>query len=481
MEKKSITEQIKSPLTLILCIIYSLWTVLFIVRNCFTTRLLIMNIAIFIGMILICTAMWIAWAMAKGNKISSASTICGSIGIGLKGANIFISSLIIGVVVARIMTTVNSVLKLFGSTTIFKWIENFAEADSEKYGGGILSSATGMKAVLIAVIIAFFFAAIVYLCMTIASILFTTSVQKGRPKGGIFFVVTGAGAIISNVSFIVLNSIKYLTMRKLCATYCNGATYSTAVKYIQALFYRQIEEIENNLGSGSTLVKILEKVKLGSIKFSWGLGLGTGAFVLDIVISLLAIAAIVLGIIIVMKIEKSAKAARYSNRQDSEFDENENRYQQNEYNNFAEIQNMNDFNGYDGETDIIQGSFGYEQGDSTMNIETVSDNGMLRGCIECIAGNNKGNTYPIEPGEEIIVGKDPRLAHIIVDHDAKHVSRKHCGIKYNGMNNSYEVIDYSSNGTYIKNYQKLTKGIYISVQRGSIITLANSDIAFKLQ
>ena len=109
----------------------------------------------------------------------------------------------------------------------------------------------------------------------------------------------------------------------------------------------------------------------------------------------------------------------------------------------------------------------------------VKNNGVC-GHIIALSGAEKGYSYPIKDGEELIIGKDPKVAHIVVSATHERISKKHCGIKYDSQNDKYLVIDYSTNGTFINSIRKLTKGLFISVPKGTIINLAKDNIDFKL-
>lgn len=104
----------------------------------------------------------------------------------------------------------------------------------------------------------------------------------------------------------------------------------------------------------------------------------------------------------------------------------------------------------------------------------------LKGTIVALSGKESGYRYPIEDGEELIIGKDPSVAHIIVDAGHERISKKHCGVKWDSKINQYQVIDYSMNGTYINSIRKLSKGLFVTVPKGTIINLAKDNIDFKL-
>lgn len=104
----------------------------------------------------------------------------------------------------------------------------------------------------------------------------------------------------------------------------------------------------------------------------------------------------------------------------------------------------------------------------------------VKGAIVALSGKESGYRYPVEDGEELIIGKDPSVAHIVVDSGHERISKKHCGIKWNAGMNQYQVIDYSTNGTYINSIRKLSKGLFVTVPKGTIINLGKDNIDFKL-
>lgn len=106
--------------------------------------------------------------------------------------------------------------------------------------------------------------------------------------------------------------------------------------------------------------------------------------------------------------------------------------------------------------------------------------GNSEGRIISLSGHDRGVCYPIKYGEEIIIGKNPYIANIIINKKFETVSRRHCGIKYDAVNDMYQVIDYSMNGTYINSVRQLCKGVYVNVPRGTIINLAKENLDYKL-
>lgn len=121
-----------------------------------------------------------------------------------------------------------------------------------------------------------------------------------------------------------------------------------------------------------------------------------------------------------------------------------------------------------------------QDGDEQGTVPLTPPEYVGEGKITSLSGMDKGATYTIKDGEEIIIGKDPNTANIIIDKKYEKISRRHCGIKYDAENDIYMVIDYSMNGTYINSVKQLSKNIYVKVPKGTIINLAKENIDYKL-
>ncbi len=106
--------------------------------------------------------------------------------------------------------------------------------------------------------------------------------------------------------------------------------------------------------------------------------------------------------------------------------------------------------------------------------------GGAGGSITGMSGMYAGQTLPLAPGDEMIVGRDNAFSNLIVDQNADKVSRKHCGITYDATRGVYMVTDYSTNGTFIDGGSRLVANMPSTLQRGTIIALGNRENRFKL-
>ena len=95
-----------------------------------------------------------------------------------------------------------------------------------------------------------------------------------------------------------------------------------------------------------------------------------------------------------------------------------------------------------------------------------------------LTGEYSNTTMELKAGQTIILGHDASKSNVVLS-NAPHVSGKHCSISYVSATDSYEVIDYSSNGT-LANGERIPKGVPVSLPRGSKLSLADDSNSFRL-
>nr|WP_296078053.1 FHA domain-containing protein [uncultured Ruminococcus sp.] len=102
------------------------------------------------------------------------------------------------------------------------------------------------------------------------------------------------------------------------------------------------------------------------------------------------------------------------------------------------------------------------------------------GIILGLSGIYEGAIFKINPAELIVIGRDPTYSNIVINENCNYVSRKHCSIKYNHINKTYEVTDFSKNGVIINKSTLLSKGRRMTLNKGSVIEIGDSSNSFKL-
>ncbi|MEE0419094.1 MAG: FHA domain-containing protein [Lachnospiraceae bacterium] len=98
------------------------------------------------------------------------------------------------------------------------------------------------------------------------------------------------------------------------------------------------------------------------------------------------------------------------------------------------------------------------------------------GSVMLLTGQYKDAVIPVRSGEEIILGRDKGQCHLIFENP--HVSRVHCGIRYNPGENKYLITDYSTNGTFLKDGSRIEKNQPVKCRRGTVIVLGKSQEEF---
>jgi len=109
--------------------------------------------------------------------------------------------------------------------------------------------------------------------------------------------------------------------------------------------------------------------------------------------------------------------------------------------------------------------------------QTVAGKG---GRIDCLSGSYLGSSFELKPNEEIVFGRDPSMAHIVLPEDNGRISRKHCGIVYDIANNKYGVIDYSKHGTFLEDGTRVKADQFMWVNSGTVIYFVDKNNSFKL-
>ena len=103
------------------------------------------------------------------------------------------------------------------------------------------------------------------------------------------------------------------------------------------------------------------------------------------------------------------------------------------------------------------------------------------GFIIGVKGMYRDARFTISDNEEIVIGRDPRTAQIVIGEGAQNVSRQHCRIAYSAADNTYRINDMSKNGTFSSaNKARLPHGVFTKVPAGTEIYLGDRANTFRL-
>lgn len=113
---------------------------------------------------------------------------------------------------------------------------------------------------------------------------------------------------------------------------------------------------------------------------------------------------------------------------------------------------------------------------SIMEPEPSHSGGVMTG----LAGMYAGASIPFQDGESIRLGRMPE--NDLVFENQSRVSRNHCVITWHAGENRYEIVDYSSNGSYINEEEEcLPQNMKIVLQPGTILDIGSKENRFRLE
>lgn len=122
----------------------------------------------------------------------------------------------------------------------------------------------------------------------------------------------------------------------------------------------------------------------------------------------------------------------------------------------------------------------YVNNSHTMQVtRSLAMSAELSGAMICIRGASVGSMIPLPSDKRIIIGRDSSVCNHVVP--GLKVSRKHLEITYIGSLKKYLVIDYSSNGTFIGNNERLKKNQEYYLQPMTELKLGNGENIYKLK
>lgn len=102
----------------------------------------------------------------------------------------------------------------------------------------------------------------------------------------------------------------------------------------------------------------------------------------------------------------------------------------------------------------------------------------VKGYLHGVRGQYAGYDFEIEPGEEIVLGRDNEYCDVVFV--SPQISRRHCGIRYDELTGRYRIIDYSVTGTTMSNGKVASAGSYTMANPGTIVYLGGEQEAIRL-
>ena len=100
------------------------------------------------------------------------------------------------------------------------------------------------------------------------------------------------------------------------------------------------------------------------------------------------------------------------------------------------------------------------------------------GTLICTCGIYEGSMIRIKAEQRVLIGRDGNVVDVVINLPL--VSRIHCEITYHKKEQKYEIIDYSSNGTFIEgNTRLIPKQVYL-LNPETELSLGDFSTTYKL-
>ncbi len=116
--------------------------------------------------------------------------------------------------------------------------------------------------------------------------------------------------------------------------------------------------------------------------------------------------------------------------------------------------------------------------DATSLSPKEEEEDTTQGVITCIEGLYKESTIWLQPNKPVIIGRTIHSADVVIN--LPRVSRVHCEITYHQDSNTYEIIDYSANGTYINREFRLAPKVPYMLPPGTVLSFGDQTTLYEL-
>lgn len=103
---------------------------------------------------------------------------------------------------------------------------------------------------------------------------------------------------------------------------------------------------------------------------------------------------------------------------------------------------------------------------------------FTRGCISIQCAPFGGGSIFLEHMKPVTIGLDPSCCNLVVQGEG--ISRCHCTVTYNGVSETYLLLDTSTNGTYLDGGQRVPRSFAMELQPGIGFYLARQENRFGL-
>lgn len=108
---------------------------------------------------------------------------------------------------------------------------------------------------------------------------------------------------------------------------------------------------------------------------------------------------------------------------------------------------------------------------------TRLDRSLWHYSLTCIEGEYEGMDIPLEEDEFVMLGRNAGTVNIVFTNAS--VSGLHCQVRYSVDDDCFQVVDFSSYGTFVDG-KKLEKGELVNCKPGSVLDLGKTGNRFRM-
>lgn len=109
---------------------------------------------------------------------------------------------------------------------------------------------------------------------------------------------------------------------------------------------------------------------------------------------------------------------------------------------------------------------------------SLARNQRKTGALVCVQGAYVGAIIRFHPEQKILVGRDKGISDLVIE--LPMVSRLHCTLIYHEESNEYEIIDCSSNGTFVNGDKRLVRNEKYILKPGTTVSFGDQKTVYKL-
>ncbi len=113
-----------------------------------------------------------------------------------------------------------------------------------------------------------------------------------------------------------------------------------------------------------------------------------------------------------------------------------------------------------------------------VSASTSADASPVCGTLVFLSGALQGKSFPLPAYENVMLGRSSQTCQIAIN--ASDISRRHVSVCYHATRHTFVITDYSANGTYTADGERLITNTSLEVPDGSTFYLGNRQNAFQL-